>query len=77
MIEQNSNVVHRTQVTGYNCRICGSSSQSHIDMLSCMENHQKPTQIECEECSFYFVNLKQLEKHESLCHPKEEYDDSD
>lgn len=77
MAEQNSNAVHRTQVMGYNCRICGSSSQSHIDMLSCMESHKKPTQIECEECSFYFVNLKQLEKHESLCHPKEEYDDSD
>lgn len=75
--EVNTPTVRRNQITGFNCRICGSSSQSHIDMIKCMEIHKKSTDIECKQCESYFINNDQLKAHVILCHPKEEYDDDD
>lgn len=78
MAEMNSTTGRQGDVTGFNCRICGSSFQSHIDMIKCAGSHEKETNIECEQCQSYFTNKNQLESHELLCHPKEEYDeDSD
>ncbi|XP_055304076.1 zinc finger protein hangover [Sitodiplosis mosellana] len=65
-------------VTGFNCRLCGSSSASHIDMIKCMEGHKVKTSTQCEQCQLYFTNNNQLETHEMLCHPQEDFDeDSD
>lgn len=56
-------------LTGFNCRVCGSSSESHIDMIKCMESHKMQTDISCETCQLYFLNNNQLQEHDILCHP--------
>lgn len=68
------------EVTGFNCRLCGSSSESHIDMINCMESHKVETSlgIRCDQCQLHFTNNNQLESHEMLCHLQEDFDeDSD
>lgn len=56
-------------LTGFNCRACGSSSESHIDMIKCMESHKKQTDISCDKCQLYFADNYQLQEHDILCHP--------
>lgn len=76
--EEEPNEERTSNVTGFNCRLCGSSSESHIDMIKCMENHKTKTNTQCEQCQLYFTNNNQLETHEMLCHPQEDFDeDSD
>lgn len=69
--------MRKSEVTGFECRVCGSSSQSHIDMIKCMESHKMQTNVECDSCQLYFASNNQLNHHEMLCHPKEDYADDD
>lgn len=75
--EDQLNEARTSQVAGFNCRLCGSSSESHIDMIKCMETHKNETSIQCEQCQLYFLNSNQLEMHEILCHPQEDFDEDD
>lgn len=42
-----------------------------------METHKIESSIQCEQCQLYFMNSSQLEMHEILCHPQEDYDDDE
>lgn len=47
-------------------------------MIECMKSHKIEADIQCEQCQLYFLDNNQLETHEMLCHPNEDYDeDSD
>lgn len=54
----------------YKCRICGSSCQDQLEMMTCMGSHQIPTPLKCGECQLFFANSKQVIDHEALYHPK-------
>lgn len=59
------------QLDGFKCRLCGSSSESHIDMIACMEAHKVVTSLRCGECKLYFSDAEQVMNHEKLCHPNQ------
>lgn len=67
----------KQESSGFNCRLCGSSSESHLDMIECMKSHKIEADIQCEQCQLYFLDNNQLETHEMLCHPQEDYDEDE
>ncbi|XP_031629010.1 zinc finger protein hangover-like isoform X2 [Contarinia nasturtii] len=77
-VDEDEHEERKPEISGFNCRLCGSSSESPQSMIKCMDNHNVKTSIQCEQCQLYFTNNNQLENHEMLCHPQEDYDeDSD
>lgn len=69
--ESKSNRSSAGHLDGFKCRLCGSSSESHMDMIACMEAHKVVTSLRCGECKLYFSDADQVMNHEKLCHPNQ------
>lgn len=62
---------------GFKCRLCGSSSESHIGMIQCMDSHKVQSSHRCGECKLFFSSEQQIDDHQMLCHPKDYNDEDD
>lgn len=62
-------VTANRELDGFKCRLCGSSSESHIGMIQCMDGHKVVSGLQCDQCHLYFADEQKMEDHEELCHP--------
>lgn len=59
---------HFAAVTLQSCKICGGQCENQAKVISCMSSHQTTSNWKCSECQLFFINSKQLNAHEKLCH---------